>query len=149
MRLAKDEDLDKALYLWFIQKRSKGVPINRPVLNKKSKQFNEQLHAGEATSPSFTASSGWLWRFYNHHGIRELCSQGEKLSADVAAPEPFRKELLDFTEREALTLKQIYNCDETGLYYRMLPPKTLTSKLEKNAPGMKKQKERVITTNGL
>ena len=64
--------------------------------------------------------------------------QGEKLSANVAAPDPFRNELLDFIERQALTLEQIYNCDEMELFYRMLPPKTLASELEKNVPGMKK-----------
>ena len=60
----------------------------------------------------------------NRHGIRGLRLQGEKLSADT-------------------TLEQIYNCDETGLYYRMLPTRTLAAKTEKNASGMKKQKERV------
>ena len=37
----------------------------------------------------------------------------------------------------------MYNCDETGLYYRMLPAKTLASRYEKRAEGMKKQKDRV------
>ena len=60
MRLAKDNELDQALYLWFVQKRSIGMPMSGPILCEKSKQFNEQLHADEATIPSFTASSGWL-----------------------------------------------------------------------------------------
>ena len=69
--------------------------------------------------------------------------QGEKLSADTETPEPFKKELLDVMEREGLTLEQIYNCNETGLYHRMLPTITLGTKAEKNASGIKKQKERV------
>ena len=67
-------------------------------LCEKTKQFNEQLHAQEATAPSFTASSGWLWRFCNRHGIHGLRLQGEKLSADTEAPEPFKKELQDIME---------------------------------------------------
>ena len=143
MRLANDEELDKALYLWFIQKRSIGMPMSGPILCEKAKQFNEQLHAEEATTPSFTASAGWLWRFCNRHGIRGLRLQGEKLSANTEAPEPFKEQLQEIMEREGLTLEQIYNCDETGLYYRMLPTQTLAAKTEKNASGMKKQKERV------
>jgi hypothetical protein len=54
-----------------------------------------------------------------------------------------RKQLQDVMEREGLTLEQVYNCDETGLYYRMLPTRTLAARTEKNASGMKKQKERV------
>lgn len=46
-------------------------------------------------------------------------------------------------EKENLTLEQLYNCDETGLCYRMLPTKTIASRLEKCAPGMKKQKDRI------
>ena len=72
MRLAKDEALDQALYLWFVQKRSMGMPVSGPILCEKAKQFNEQLHAEEETTPSFTASSGWLWRFCNRHGIHGL-----------------------------------------------------------------------------
>ena len=143
MRLAKDEQLDQALYLWFVQQRSVGMPISGPILCEKAKQLSEQLHAEEATTPPFSASSGWLWRFCNRHGIRRLSLQGEKLSADTEAPESFKKQLQDTMEREGLTLEQVYNCDETGLYYRMLPTKTLAAKTEKNPAGMKKQKERV------
>ena len=46
-------------------------------------------------------------------------------------------------EKEGLTQELLYNCDETGLYYRMLPAKTLASRYEKRAEGMKKQKDRV------
>ena len=46
-------------------------------------------------------------------------------------------------EQECLTLEQLYNCDETGLQYRMLPDKTLACRHEKGAAGMKKQKDRV------
>ena len=45
--------------------------------------------------------------------------------------------------RESLTLEKLYNCDESGLYYSMLPDKILTARSEKEAAGMKKQKDRV------
>ncbi len=40
-------------------------------------------------------------------------------------------------------LNQIFNCDETGLYYKLLPNKTLAAHFGKNADGRKSQKERV------
>ena len=61
----------------------------------------------------------------------------------MEAPNPFREKLLKLMEDEGLSLQQIYNCDETGLYYRMLPEKTLAARSEKEAPGMKNPKERV------
>ena len=57
-----------------------------------------------------------------------MCLQGKKLSADTEAPEPFKKELQDVMECEGLTLEQIYSCEATGLYYNMLPTKTLAIK---------------------
>ena len=111
-------------------------------MKKLSSSTNNYMHKKQLPHRC-TASSGWLWRFCNRHGIRGLRLQGEKLSADTEAPEPFKKELQDVMELEGLTLEQIYNCDETGLYYKMLPTKTLATKAEKNASGMKKQKEQV------
>ena len=46
-------------------------------------------------------------------------------------------------EENQITLEQLYNCDEMGLYYRSLPTKTLATQSEKQASGMKKQKDHV------
>lgn len=142
MRLADDDRLDKAVYLWFAQKRSQDMPVSGPVLCEKAVQLHEQLHESESVPP-FQASRGWLWRFCQRHGIRQLSLQGEKVSSDTSAVEPFKEELQQLLERESLTLEHLYNCDETGLCYRMLPSKTLASRSEKGASGMKKQKDRV------
>lgn len=42
-----------------------------------------------------------------------------------------------------VTSEQIYNADESGLFYRLLPDKTYVSVTEKTAPGRKIQIERV------
>ena len=91
--------------------------------------------------PPFQTSKGWLWRFCQRHGIRQLSLQGEKVSSDTSNVEPFKEELQELLERETLTLEHLYNCDETGLCYRMLPSKTLASRSEKEASGLKKQKD--------
>ena len=51
----------------------------------------------------------------------------------------FRK----LVEEKKLSYNQIFNCDETGLNYCLLPETTLTSSFEKSADGRKKLKERV------
>lgn len=42
-----------------------------------------------------------------------------------------------------MDLEQIYNADESGLFWRMLPEHTLASSHEKNAPGRKIIKARI------
>ena len=101
MRMADDDKLDEALFLWFVQKRSQGMPISGPLLCEKAIQLNSKLYGESA--PPFKASRGWLWRFCNRHGMRQLSIQGEKLSSDMTAPDPFKKELQDLIEKEHLT----------------------------------------------
>lgn len=53
----------------------------------------------------------------------------------------FKDHLFKLIEKEGISGEQLYNCDETGLMYKMLPVKTLASKKEAAAPGYKKSKE--------
>ena len=78
LKLADDEQLDKALYAWFIQQRSTGAPISGPLLQEKAKHFSTQLNT-ETVDREFKASTGWLEKFKTRHGIRNLSIQGEKL----------------------------------------------------------------------
>ena len=115
------------------------------MLQAKAVYLHKQLceARGETGLIEFVASDGWLWRFCRRHGIRQLTLQGEKLSADKPASEEFVTSFRTFVEDNNYTLNQIFNCDETGLYYKLLPNKTLASHFEKRADGRKRQKERV------
>ena len=144
MHLVNDDELDQAFFLWFVQKRSQNIPVSGPLLTKKALQLHALLHVNDMESaPEFKASQGWLWRFCNRHAIRQLSLQGEKLSSSENEVAPFKKDLQQVMEENQITLEQLYNCDETGLYYRSLPTKTLAAQSEKQASGMKKQKDRV------
>lgn len=53
------------------------------------------------------------------------------------------KELQDILVEHNLPPEQVYNCDddEIGLYWKMLPSKTLAARTERSAPGYKLSKE--------
>ena len=140
MKLATNVMLDEALYIWFAQKRSQGIPILGPILMAKALELNEKICPGDQT---FKASTGWLKNFQSRHGIRQLAIQGETMSANKDCLGDFKANLLQIIEEEGLSLSQIYNCDETGLYWKALPTKTLASQREEKAPGYKVSKERV------
>lgn len=93
----------------------------------------------------FTASDGWLSRWKARYGIRELKISGERLSAESQRGEleRFKFYLQKLMEKENIQAEQLYNADETGLFYRMLPDRTLAMREEKAAPGYKRSKERV------
>ena len=65
---------------------------------------------------------------------------GEKLNANSEAAEQFIKDFPDLTS--SYSLDQIYYCDETGLYLKMLPGGTMVTVNDEPAGG-KKTNERV------
>ena len=92
---------------------------------------------------TFKAGTGGLKRFRDGHGIRALSMQGESLSAATDTVDSFKEKLAKVMEEKGLTLSQVFNCDETGLYWKLMPNKTLVSSREKEAKGFKKPKDRV------
>jgi len=139
MKTSTFEDLDAAMLIWFNQKRAEGIPISGQMCIEAAKTFHENLGIKE----SFNASSGWMTRFKQRHGIRQLTIQGERLSSNAEAVDEFCVEFQEYLQRENLQPDQIYNADETGLYWKCLPTKTLASMKEKSAPGHKSSKERI------
>ncbi|KAG7172964.1 Tigger transposable element-derived protein 7-like 33, partial [Homarus americanus] len=91
---------------------------------------------------NFKASDGWLWRFRNRHGMCNKITHGEAGSTPTEDIEPFRDRLNDLIKSEGLLISQVYNVDETGLYWRSLPRNTQTFKNEASSPGRKVNKER-------
>lgn len=140
MRKATNEQLDTALYLWFVQKQAEGVPLSGPIIQERALFFIGKLNVDN----DFKASSGWLHNFKNRHGIRELNIEGEKLSAaSIETINNFKSAFQQKIEDEGLTRDQVFNADETGLNYKALPTTTLASYSEKYAPGFKMQNQRV------
>ena len=88
MKLGDDPELEKAVYIWFQQKRMEKVPISGPLLCEKAVELYKTLHK-DAKESDFVASEGWKYRFCKRHGIRQLSLQGEKLSADIDAADEF------------------------------------------------------------
>lgn len=138
MKMAKNSSIDDALYLWFTQKRSQGVPLSGPLLAEKAMFFSQKMDENS----TFKASQGWLEKFKHRHGIRELNIQGEQLSAaNIETINAYKEEFKSIVA--GYTRDQIYNADETGLNYKAVPTKTLASLSETFAPGHKMQKQRV------
>lgn len=65
------------------------------------------------------------------------------MSADTAAVAPFVQSFKEKIQEMGLTEEQIYNADETSLYYRLLPDITYVAASEEEAAGYKKSKERL------
>ncbi|XP_049710212.1 jerky protein homolog [Elephas maximus indicus] len=132
----KLEHLDRVLYEWFLVKRAEGVPISGPMLIEKAKDFYEQM---QLTEPC-VFSGGWLWRFKARHGIKKLDTSSEKQVADRQAAEQFCGFFRSLVAEHGLSPEQLYNADETGLFWRCLPHPTPEGA---PGPGLKQSKDRL------
>lgn len=96
----------------------------------------------------FKASNGRLDNFLDRHGIDSAKLHGEGGSADPANVEKAQTalpELLGELAEQGYTEDDIYNVDETGLFYRADPTRTYILRTEdrKNLRGGKRAKERI------
>lgn len=136
---AKMDELDRALFIWFSARRSEGKPLSGPLLCEKAKKLHQDLGIQEPCN----FSDGWLRNFKRRHGIRKLTACGEKKSADVDAARKYCCDFLNLIEEHEVTPEQVYNADETALWWRCIPTTTLAAFYEKEAPGFKVNKDRL------
>lgn len=135
-RTAVYDDVDKATFAWFMEMLSQRVPLSGAVLQRQAVNFANILGCD-----SFKASSGWLDKFKKRHAIVSKVLCGESASADIVGAATWQEEeLRDILERYAA--EDIYNADESALFFQMLPGRTLALKGQR-CEGGKQSKQRL------
>ena len=74
-----------------------------------------------------TATDGWLSRWKARHNIKFKKAHGEKDSADKVGAEECKSTKIPILLQN-FCADDIYNADETGLYYRAMPDGSLCYK---------------------
>ena len=138
MRTLKHAQLEKALLLWFNDMRGKRAIITDDMMITKAKAFGKEL----AIDETFCYSKGWIACFKIRNEIKAFRAQGEAASACVEGVATGRQEIR--TVLEGVDPDDIYNIDETSLYYKFRPSVTLSTK---PVQGEKKSKERALCCN--
>nr|XP_023398902.1 zinc finger protein 404 isoform X1 [Loxodonta africana] len=138
--------MEKALSLWLEDMNRKCVPTDGNMLRQKAlslyEDFSKGSHETSDTKP-FTASKGWLHRFRNRFGLKNIKITGEAASADEETATTFLAELKKLIKEKGYHPKQVFNCDETGLLWKKMPNSTYIHKSAKEAPGHKTWKDRL------
>uniref|UniRef100_A0A8C4XFI3 HTH CENPB-type domain-containing protein n=1 Tax=Erpetoichthys calabaricus TaxID=27687 RepID=A0A8C4XFI3_ERPCA len=126
-REGKEPEVEDALNQWFAKVTTRdvaarGVHIRGPILKVKAEDLAKKLGHEE-----FKATDGWLSRWKSRHEIKFKKPNGEKGSSSKL-PELLKQFCAD----------DIYNADETGLYYHATPEGSLCYK-HKTLVGSKKE----------
>lgn len=94
----------------------------------------------------FKASNGWLDNFKKRHSIVFKTVQGEEGAVNVGELNNWQTSVLR-DELMKYEPKDVFNLDETGLFWKLLPNKTMAFKGERCTAG-KKSKERLTAVVG-
>ncbi|XP_054737831.1 tigger transposable element-derived protein 6-like [Anastrepha obliqua] len=113
---------------WFAKARSQNIPISGPILKAKAMEI-----AGKLGVPNFNASDGWLNKRRIRNNVAFKCVSGEAADVNQDGVEQFRTKLPSLLT--GYKPQDIYNADESGLFFRALPDKILALKSEKCVGG--------------
>ncbi|GBO40376.1 Tigger transposable element-derived protein 4 [Araneus ventricosus] len=136
MRHEKYVNINEAVLEWFKTVRAKKIPVSGSMIQHKAKELADALGI-----ENFSASNGWLDRSRIRNNITF-----RSLSDEAAYLDPGLYE--DWQKRLPLLLaghdnEDIFNMDETALFFRALPNKSVIQKSEE-ARGGKIPKELLI-----
>ena len=115
-------ELELALKEFVLNYQYRTV-LSNAILIEKAKMIADGL---DIPRDALQFSSGWLHKFKDRNGIRQRKLEGEASSADetaIADALPLLRERCS-----NYPLERIYNMDETGLFYRLEPDRTLATK---------------------
>jgi hypothetical protein len=139
-------DLEAALFEWQQRIQKKEATITGDILKAKATEiWNLLPQYNEIQVPKW--SNSWLEGFKTRFKIKQYVRHGEAVAVDIHNPEAIQQ----MNDIRGLcsnyTNKDIFNMDETGLFWKMSPDRTLVTKAQS---GGKKSKDRItiaLTTN--
>lgn len=144
------EKMEKALAIWIEEKSQKRVPVDGNAIKQTALKMYKQIQLLEPGSSSqlnrkyeFSASTGWMTGFLKRQALHNIKIKGETASADDLAAEKFPQTLLKIIEEGGYTPDQVWNADETGLFWKRMPNRTYVAKSQKAVGGFKVAKDRV------
>lgn len=131
-RKVKFPDVEEILWNWQLQQEGLNRIVSGRVLIQKA-----QLIAKELGIPEHCIhfSNGWLDAYKQRHNIRATRYHGEAASVPMEAVATGRAQVQAICKDYDLC--DIYNFDETGLYYRMPPDRGLATKQMSGVKGDK------------
>ena len=136
---SKAEELDRLLAEWVEDKQSRSIMINGHLIKQQGQIFQDRLNSTlpQDQKLSLKFSNGWLAKFCNRHSFKQQVAHGESGSVqkeDIDKEMPALKQLLQQYQPQ-----DIFNADETGLFYNSPPNRTIGSS---SVAGLKKDKTR-------
>lgn len=128
-------ELNDLIYKWFCDSTARMMPVSGPMIQLKAKKF-----AADLGLETFKASNGWLQSFLKRHGIVFKVQSGERGEVKSDTVIEWKDSIKDVCE--GYSPDDIFNMDETGLFFKDTTRSTFFKKGEKCSGG-KRSKQRL------
>ena len=140
--IGRFSELEDTLYVWIDSMRRAKLLVPPSLVIVKAKRIAQQISIPEG---DFKASWQWLSRFRERRGLQKILLHGK--GAEVDQEDPKLLAALDdlYATTSRYDPKNVYNMDEAGLFFRLLPRYTLLMPFEdlSTTRGKKKAEERL------
>lgn len=107
------------MYLWVSKAMGDGILLTGDVLRQKWHAFADLV--GIPEDEKLKLSNGWLGRFKERNGLKQMKRHGEAASANPETVEQERRRIQELIAKYGYQLRDIFNMDETGLFYGYAP----------------------------
>ena len=143
-------EMEKLLHMWMEDQIQKRTPLSLFTVQTKARSLFQTLkdRAGDDYTQDFVASTGWFARFKKRFRLHNVRVTGEAASADEEGARKFIDTLDEMITNEGYRAEQIFNVDETGLFWKRMPTRTYIHKEAKSMPGFKAYKDRLTLLLG-
>lgn len=108
-------EVTEMLDLWVSQAMRSGILLTGEVIRQKWTAFADL--AGIPEEDRLKLSDSWLGKFKIRNGLREFKRHGDAASSDAKTIEEERKRVQELIKKYGYKLRDIFNMDETGLFY--------------------------------
>ena len=140
------EEVEKLLLIFINEQQLAGDSVSEDGICGKARHLFDDLKKNDPSLVpegfDFKASRGWFDKFRKRSGIHSVVRHGEAASSDKDAAEKFKVEFARYIKAEEYLPQQVFNCDETGLFWKKMPRRTYITQEEKSLPGHKPMKDR-------
>ena len=115
--------LEQALSHWVEQLTAATIEFNERLIKEKGKEFAMLLGMQEN---EMQFSNGWIEKFKKRNQLRAYKLRGEAGSVSTKHLPEERRKLKEIISQ--FDPADVYNADETGLFFRMAPNQTLAKR---------------------
>jgi len=115
------EEVEKLSIVWINENSwLVGDSVSEAIIFEKARLLYSDImrETPGSSAEKLKASKGWFDNFEKRTGIHSVARHGEAASSNKDAAEKYVEKFKDFVDREGFIPEQVFNCDETGLFWK-------------------------------